>query len=148
MKNQNDILRDGLRHTAGTVSSVRDSLRRASRQILVALGFLVVIVYFFPHPSVSHYKYEQGRPWNYAKLIAPFDVPIHPDSASVAGSLDTLNRVFVPVYARVAVNVDSIMRVATARMNAIGKEDPAPAPANPARTSEFYRALGAELPRD
>ena len=148
MKNQNDILRDGLRHTAGTVSSVRDSLRRASRQILVALGFLVVIVYFFPHPSVSHYKYEQGRPWNYAKLIAPFDVPIHPDSASVAGSLDSLNRVFVPVYARVAVNVDSIMRVATARMNAIGKEDPATAPANPARTSEFYRALGAELTRD
>lgn len=87
--------------------------------LLMALGVLVIIVYFYPHPSVSHYKYEQGRPWNYAQLIAPFDIPIHPDSATVASSLDSLNAVFVPVYSRTHFNTDSVMRVARARMDAI-----------------------------
>lgn len=89
--------------------------------LLMALAALVVIVYFYPHPSVSHYKYEEGRPWNYAQLIAPFDIPIHPDSASVAASLDSLNASFVPVYSRLSFNVDSVMRIARSRMNAIAK---------------------------
>ncbi len=89
------------------------------QRIILAFVFLVVIVYFFPHPQASHYKYEQGRPWNYAKLIAPFDVPIHPDSASVSHALDSLQSSFVPIYMRVSVNVDSIVDVAVKRMNSL-----------------------------
>lgn len=58
----------------------------------------VIIVYFFPHPENTHYKYEQGRPWNYAKLIAPFDIPIRPDTATMMAVRDSLDRVFVPVF--------------------------------------------------
>jgi putative nucleotidyltransferase with HDIG domain len=89
------------------------------QRIALAFAFLVVIVYFYPHPHASHYKYEQGRPWNYAKLIAPFDVPVHPDSASVSQALDSLQASFVPIFTRASVNVDSIVNVAVKRMNAL-----------------------------
>lgn len=89
------------------------------QRLAFAFAFLVVIVYFYPHPHASHYKYEQGRPWNYAKLIAPFDVPVHPDSASVSEALDSLQASFVPIYTRASVNVDSIVNVAVKRMNAL-----------------------------
>lgn len=91
------------------------------KHILLAVGLLAVIVYFFPHPSVSHYKYEEGRPWNYAKLIAPFDVPIHPDSATVKAAMDSLNSTFIPVYTHRRVNVDTIIEIAGARIKAADK---------------------------
>ena len=89
-----------------------------TRRVLMALGLLVVLVYFYPHPRVSHYKYEEGRPWNYAKLIAPFDVPIHPDSATVNRAMDSLNASFVPVYKQVHFNVDSAINLIGRRMSA------------------------------
>lgn len=93
--------------------------KKTWQRIVLTFAFLAVIVYFFPHPQASHYKYEQGRPWNYAKLIAPFDVPIHPDSASVSQALDSLQATFVPIYMRMPVNVDSIVEVAVKRMNSL-----------------------------
>ncbi|MGM9828232.1 MAG: HD family phosphohydrolase [Muribaculaceae bacterium] len=86
------------------------------QRALIACGMLVLLVYFFPHPSVSHYKFEEGRPWNYAKLIAPFDIPIHPDSATITEALDSLDKAFVPVYERRSVSVDSMARIIMARV--------------------------------
>lgn len=112
--------------------------------LVVALVFVVVITYFYPRPSVSHYKYEQGRPWNYAQLIAPFDVPIHPDSASMRAALDSLNNVFIPVYERVPFDVDSVFGVAVRRMEAFKAQsgDGVPVADNPA---PFYAAIGRLL---
>lgn len=39
--------------------------------LLMAVVSLAIIVYFYPHQSARRYVYEQGKPWNYAKLIAP-----------------------------------------------------------------------------
>ncbi|MCM1450790.1 MAG: HDIG domain-containing protein [Clostridium sp.] len=65
---------------------------------ILSLIATAIIVYFFPHPESTHYKYEQGRPWNYAKLIAPFDIPIRPDTATMKAVRDSLDRIFVPVF--------------------------------------------------
>ena len=51
-----------------------------------------------------------GRPWNYAKLIAPFDIPVHPDSATLNRMRDTLDARFVPVYRINQLLADSIAR--------------------------------------
>jgi len=40
------------------------------KKILVVLAATIVIVYFYPHPEANRYNYEEGRPWNYAKLIS------------------------------------------------------------------------------
>lgn len=79
------------------------------RTILVALAATVVIVWFYPHPRASQYIYEEGRPWNYNQLIAPFDIPIHPDSLTVQAVRDTLQSRFVPIYSYEAAVVDSII---------------------------------------
>ena len=80
------------------------------RRVLIALVATIVIVWFYPHPEADHYNYEEGRPWNYAQLIAPFDIPVHPDSQTVRNILDTLRNHFVPVYQVHQLTIDSVIR--------------------------------------
>lgn len=78
-------------------------------RILIALAATLVIVYFYPHPQANTFVYEQGRPWNYAKLIAPFDIPVHPDSAAIEAARDTLDKHFVPIYQLNQLVIDTIV---------------------------------------
>ena len=78
-------------------------------KILIALAALIVIVYFYPHPEANRFNYEQGRPWNYSKLLAPFDIPIHPDSATLLAVRDTLDAKFVPIYQLNQLLIDTII---------------------------------------
>ena len=79
------------------------------RHILIALAATIVIVYFYPHPESNRFNYEAGRPWNYAKLIAPFDIPVHPDSATIEAARDTLDKHFVPIYELNQLMIDTIV---------------------------------------
>lgn len=77
-------------------------------KILIALAATLVIVYFYPHPEANRYNYEQGRPWNYSKLIAPFDIPVHPDSATLLAARDSLDARFVPIFELNQLIIDTI----------------------------------------
>ena len=79
------------------------------RRVLLALAAVVLIVWFYPHQRSSQYSYEEGRPWNYNQLIAPFDIPIHPDSLTVQAIRDTLDSRFVPIYTVESTVIDSII---------------------------------------
>ncbi len=81
-----------------------------ARTVAVALAALMVIVWFYPHQRTNKLFYEEGRPWNYAQLIAPFDIPIHPDSATVERMRDTLDARFIPIFVFDANAVDSVVR--------------------------------------
>ena len=83
--------------------------RLLSKRILMTLAAVAVIVWFYPHRNVSQFVYEQGRPWNYAQLIAPFDIPIHPDSLTIKAVRDTLDARFIPIYTYDATVVDTII---------------------------------------
>ena len=78
-------------------------------KILLALAAMAVIVYFYPHPEANRFNYEEGRPWNYTKLIAPFDIPIHPDSATLLAARDTLDAKFVPIYELNQLVIDTVV---------------------------------------
>ena len=79
------------------------------KRVLTAVVATIIIVWFYPHARLHQYLYEQGRPWNYNQLIAPFDIPIHPDSLTVQAIRDTLQKSFVPIYSESATVVDSIV---------------------------------------
>lgn len=85
--------------------------------LLVALAAAVVIVYFYPHVESNHYKYEEGRPWNYAKLIAPFDIPIHTPQNTLEEVRDSLDKVFVPVFEKKTWMGDSVITLLMTRWN-------------------------------
>ncbi len=78
-------------------------------KILLAMAAMAVIVYFYPHPEANRFNYEEGRPWNYTKLIAPFDIPIHPDSATLLAARDTLDAKFVPIYELNQLVIDTVV---------------------------------------
>lgn len=82
---------------------------RLLRRVIVALAATILVVWFYPHQSTNKYFYEQGRPWNYAQLIAPFDIPIHPDSLTVQAIRDTLDSSFIPIYTYRTEVLDSII---------------------------------------
>ena len=87
----------------------RLSKRGMFGRLLVCMAAAILITYFYPHPESSHYNYEENRPWNYAKLIAPFDIPIHADSATILAARDSLEARFVPVYQISQLMIDSIV---------------------------------------
>ncbi len=82
--------------------------KRIIRQCLIAVATAALVLLCFPQADTTHYKYEEGRPWNYAKLIAPFDIPVHPDSATLHRMRDTLDAHFVPVFRINQLLADSI----------------------------------------
>lgn len=88
------------------MKSVNNSLIKI---IITALVSTIVIIYFYPHPEANRFNYEEGRPWNYAKLIAPFDIPIHPDSATILAARDSLDRSFVPIYELQQLTIDTVI---------------------------------------
>lgn len=92
------------------MNRLRDILANNTiKRLLVVLAATVVIVWFYPHQRNVKLFYEEGRPWNYAQLIAPFDIPIHPDSMTVERLRDTLDAHFVPIYTLDTKVVDSIV---------------------------------------
>lgn len=98
------------------------------KRIGVALVVAVVMVWFYPHPQSHQFIYEEGRPWNYAQLIAPFDIPIHPDSATLRAARDTLDARFVPIYRYDKAVADTVVRSLP-----------------PAPGTDYQRRLGAYL---
>ena len=87
---------------------------------LRALLFIVVvgvIVYFLPRTDENHYAFEEGRPWSYALLTAPFDIPIHLDSLSVMRVKDSIDANFEPVFTRDIATEKTIISDYTTRLN-------------------------------
>lgn len=82
------------------------------RLIILASALVALMVYIYPHPTVSHYKYEQGSPWNYADLMAPFDLDIMLDSVTRNTKIDSVQREFIPFFSTHSVNIDSLTRLA------------------------------------
>lgn len=89
---------------------MKNKKRLTSNIIITAIAALI-IVWFYPHPETSRYNYEEGKPWNYAQLIAPFDIPVHPDSLTLQKARDTLDAHFVPIYEFNQLKSDSIVRL-------------------------------------
>lgn len=75
----------------------------------MALAMTAVIVYCYPHGSKFHYKYKVGQAWSYAKLVAPYDIDIYPDTALVRAGVDSIRASHVPIYHHLDINVDSII---------------------------------------
>lgn len=92
--------------------------RKISLRAFLYVAAIALIVYFLPRTDKDHYIYEVNRPWSYALLTAPFDIPIHLDSASVALLKDSIDTHFEPVYVRDIAAEKTLISDYTTRLNA------------------------------
>ena len=91
--------------------------RQLSLRILLFSVVVSVTVYFLPRSAENHYTFEEGRPWSYALLTAPFDIPIHLDSVSAMRVKDSIDANFEPVFTRDVTAEKTIISDYTTRLN-------------------------------
>ena len=103
---------------------------------LLFFAAVTLIVYFLPRTDKNHYIYEVNRPWSYALLTAPFDIPVHLDSASVAVLKDSIDRNFEPVYVRDLAAEKTLISDYTTRLNSAKGLD-----ITPAQKNQIIRAI-------
>lgn len=79
-------------------------IKKLIRNKLIVFLLIIMTVstlsLFFGGGSEDALVYSAGRPWNYPKLIAPFDIPIEYDSITAKNIKDSIDRGFAPIYSR------------------------------------------------
>lgn len=79
----------------------KDSHIRLSEWLLRSLIFIIAIgslTYFFPREGHARYIFQEGRPWAYSLLTAPFDFPIYKDDVVLKQERDSILHDFRPIY--------------------------------------------------
>ena len=73
---------------------------RNLNSVLSLSGFvlvsLLVIVWFLPRNNTPQMRYDVGKPWMYASLIAKFDFPVYKSDAVIQQEKDSLLAYFQP----------------------------------------------------
>lgn len=110
------------------------SRRNLLRFIMFAIP-VALIVYFLPRKDKNSYIYEEGRPWTYALLTAPFDIPVHLDSMSVQHIRDSIDAQFEPVFVRDLTKEKTIISDYTTRLNALSHS------ITPSQKNQIIKAL-------
>lgn len=74
---------------------------RIKTKIFVPLVFIIailIITYFFPRQGSFKYNFNEGRPWQYGLLTAPFDFPIYKPAAQLKAEQDSILEFYEPYF--------------------------------------------------
>ena len=104
--------------------------RQITLRSLLFIAAVALTVYFLPRTDKNHFIYEVNRPWSYALLTAPFDIPVHLDSISAAQVRDSIDANFEPVYVRDVAAEKTLVSDYTTRLNSAQLPDVTPAQKN------------------
>ena len=77
---------------------MKQSVRNNIIVMLIIAATVGSLSFFFGGGSNDVLVYNEGRPWNYPKLIAPFDIPIEYDSVSTKRIKDSIESNFSPIF--------------------------------------------------
>lgn len=67
-------------------------------KIGIVLVTVAVITWIMPDDKRSYFRAEQGRPWRYSDLTAPFDFPIYKSEEAIKKERDSLMKHYEPYY--------------------------------------------------
>ncbi|MCD7973232.1 MAG: HDIG domain-containing protein [Candidatus Azobacteroides sp.] len=67
------------------------------QNILLILS-IVIIVFFLPRETKFKYQYQEGKPWKYDLLTAPFDFPIYKTPEELQQEKDSVLKDFMPYF--------------------------------------------------
>lgn len=60
----------------------------------------VAVIFSIPHADHAEFTYEEGQPWRYNLLTAPFDIPVYLDSTTYKHQTDSITENFTPYVVR------------------------------------------------
>lgn len=72
----------------------RDILVRAA----VIICTVAITVWAMPNDSRNYFRVEQGKPWKYGDLTAPFDFPIYKSEEAIRQQRDSILGAYEPYY--------------------------------------------------
>lgn len=67
-------------------------------QLAYFVGAIALILYFFPREEQSKYKFEEGRPWQYGQVNAPYDFPIYKSAEQLQQEQDSILKTVRPYF--------------------------------------------------
>ena len=67
-------------------------------RILLIIGTVAVVVWSMPHDNTSMFYVEQGKPWKYSELTAPFDFPVYKSDDIIDHERDSVMKLFESYY--------------------------------------------------
>lgn len=67
-------------------------------KILISLGFLALILTFYPRDSVQDYTYRVGEPWREDDVVAPFTFSELKDREEIQREEDEIRRLTPPIF--------------------------------------------------
>ncbi len=70
-----------------------------TRSVLFIVA-IALLVNFFPRQGDRGYVFQEGRPWSYSLLTAPFDIPIYKDEARLNYERDSIMKGLRPVFTK------------------------------------------------
>ena len=65
---------------------------------LLVIVTVAIVVWIMPHDNTNLFHVEQGKPWKYAELTAPFDFPIYKAESVVKHERDSIMKEYEPYY--------------------------------------------------
>lgn len=85
-------------HTPSIVTGMQANPSRTKRirirtRVFVPLVFVIAVMlvtYFFPRQGSFKYAFNEGRPWQYGLLMAPFDFPIYKSVEQLQAEQDSI----------------------------------------------------------
>lgn len=79
-------------------SKISIALRDVLTLLILVLGTTAIIVWSLPREGNHYQKIEQGRPWHYGTLTAPFDFPVYKSEATIKAERDSALKEYEPYY--------------------------------------------------
>jgi putative nucleotidyltransferase with HDIG domain len=67
-------------------------------KILLALVVVFIIVELYPRESTFNYQFEEGKPWSYELMTAPFDFPIYKSDEQIEKEKKEILKNFTPYF--------------------------------------------------
>jgi putative nucleotidyltransferase with HDIG domain len=65
---------------------------------LVFIAAILLITYIFPRQGSFKYSFNEGRPWQYGLLTAPFDFPIYKPADQLKAEQDSILEFYEPYF--------------------------------------------------
>ena len=85
---------------AKTMQTKKKKIRIKTKIFIPSVFILAVlfITYFFPRQGSFKYNFNEGRPWQYGLLTAPFDFPIYKPVAQLKAEQDSILDFYEPYF--------------------------------------------------